>query len=116
MKEPVFALEFRGSATPVLGAEEKFRARTGATGQVWRTALTGKGLQARVDEGRRGSATFESEVQIVGEGTFLEAASITYGRVGKVTFKTVGHGTLAPSGVEGLLRGAVIWEVTGGEE
>jgi hypothetical protein len=31
-----------------------------------------------------------------------------------VTFKTAGHGVLGASGVDGLQRGAVIWEVTEG--
>jgi len=45
----------------------------------------------------------------------VESGSIRYGRAGKVAFKTVGHGILGPSGIEGLQRGAVIWEITGGE-
>jgi hypothetical protein len=32
-----------------------------------------------------------------------------------VRFTTVGQGLLGPSGIEGLQRGAVIWEVTGGD-
>ena len=31
-----------------------------------------------------------------------------------MTFKTVGHGVVGPSGIDGLQRGAVIWEVTEG--
>ncbi len=115
MTQLVFALQFQGSAGPVPGADGKLRAKTSANSQTLRTALTRKGVKARVESGRRGSATFESEVQITSEGTFLESGTITYGKAGKVTFKTVGHGILGPSGIEGLQRGAVIWEVTGSE-
>ena len=115
MKEIVFALEFKGSAAPVPGAEGKLRAKTTASSQVFRTALTAKGVETALESERDGAATFESEVEIIGEGTFVESGSITYGTGGKVTFKTVGRGILGASGVMGLQRGAVIWEVTGGE-
>lgn len=115
MRQLVFALQFKGSARPVPGAEGKLRAKTRATSQVLRTALTAKSVEGKLQSGRAGAATFESEVQVSGEGTFLESGSIRYGKAGKVTFKTVGHGVIGPSGIEGLQRGAVIWEVTGGD-
>jgi hypothetical protein len=52
---------------------------------------------------------------MVGDGMFLESGTIRYGRAGAVTFKTVGRGTLGPSPVAGAQRGAVIWEITGGD-
>lgn len=115
MKQVMFPLQFKGSAGPVEGAEGKLRAQTSASGQVWRTAVTASGVQPLLESAGSGSATFESEVTMTGEGTFLEAGSIAYGTAGKVTFKTVGQGILGPSGIEGLMRGAVIWEVTGGD-
>jgi hypothetical protein len=51
---------------------------------------------------------------MTGTGTFVENGRITYGKTGSVTFKTVGQGVLGASGVNGLQRGAVIWEVTEG--
>src|SRR4030095_9477172 len=114
MKELVFALQFKGKARPVEGAEGKLAAKTTAAGQVLRTALTAKGVQAKAESRPGPRATFESEVQMTGAGTFVESGRISYGKAGKVTFKTVGHGALGPSGVDGLQRGAVIWEVTEG--
>ena len=52
---------------------------------------------------------------MTGEGLFVESGSISYGTAGSVRFRTVGQGVLGPSGIDGLQRGAVIWEVTGGE-
>ena len=115
MKQMVFALEFRGRAEPVPGAEGKLRAKTSANSQVLRTVLALSGVEAALEPAAGGSATFESEVQITGEGTFVESGSIAYGTTGKVTFKTAGQGILGPSGIKDLQRGAVIWEVTGGE-
>jgi hypothetical protein len=115
MKELVFALEFRGTATPVQGTSNRLRARTVAADQTLRTALKADGVQAAIDRSGAETATFESEVEIVAEGAFLESGSITYGAAGKVTFKTVGRGLLGPGPTPGVQRGAVIWEITGGD-
>ena len=115
MKELVFALEFKGSAGPVPGSDNKLRAQTSATGQTLRSVLKPDGVQAAIEPAGGDSATFESEVEMVGEGAFLESGTIKYGSAGKVTFKTVGRGVLGPSPLAGAQRGAVIWEITGGE-
>jgi hypothetical protein len=115
MKELVFALEFRGSAGSVPGSDKKMQAKTSATSQTLRSVLKGDGIQTSVESAGGGSASFESEVEIVGEGVFVESGSIRYGDAGKVSFRTVGRGTIGPSPLAGLQRGAVMWEVTGGE-
>ena len=115
MRELVFVLEFRGTAAPVPGASNRLRAKTVATDQTLRTALKADGVQAGIDRSGAETATFESEVEIVAEGAFLESGSITYGPAGKVTFKTVGQGLLGPGPMPGVQRGAVIWEITGGD-
>jgi hypothetical protein len=46
---------------------------------------------------------------------FVESGSIQYGSVGKLSFRTVGRGVLGPAPTPGLQRGAVVWEVTGGD-
>jgi hypothetical protein len=114
MKVLVFPLQFKGKARPVEGVEGKLVAKTTASGQVLRTALTAKGVQAKAESRPGPRATFESEVQMTGAGAFIESGRINYGKAGGVTFRTVGHGVLGASGVDGLQRGAVIWEVTEG--
>lgn len=115
MREVVFALEFKGTAAPVAGASNRLRATTFAADQTLRTMLKADGVQADIEGRGAATATFESEVEIVAEGAFLESGSITYGAAGKVTFKTVGRGLLGPSPLAGVQRGAVIWEITGGD-
>jgi hypothetical protein len=115
MKELVFALEFKGSAAPVPGSENRLRARTTASGQTLRSVVKPDGVQAAIEPAGGDPITFESEVEIVGDGAFLESGSIGYGAAGKIQFKTLGRGHLGPSPQPGLQRGAVIWEVTGGE-
>ena len=63
MKELVFALEFKGRAEPVAGAEGKLRAKTSASSQLLRSIVKPDGLRATVEAADGGSATFESEVQ-----------------------------------------------------
>ena len=53
MKELVFALQFKGQARPVEGPEGKLSARTTASSQVWRTAVTAKGIQAKTRPSNR---------------------------------------------------------------
>lgn len=115
MRQLTFALQFKGTAEPVPGKDNRLRARTTATGQVLRATLGAKGIESRVEATGGAAASFESEVEIVGDGAFLESGTIAYGDAGRVTFKTVGRGVLGPSGITDLQRGAVIWEVTGGE-
>jgi len=115
MKELVFALEFKGSAAPVPGSDKRLHAKTSATSQTLRSILKPDGIQASVESAGGGSASFESEVEIVGEGMFVESGSIRYGEAGNVSFRTVGRGILGPSPLDGVQRGSVMWEVTGGE-
>ena len=68
MKDLVFALEFRGSAAPVPGSDKKLQAKTSATSQTLRSLLKADGIQASVEVAGGGSASFESEVEIVARG------------------------------------------------
>jgi hypothetical protein len=115
MRELVFALEFRGSAAPVPGSENRLRATTSASGQTLRTLLEPDGVQAEIQSTGGDTAAFQSEVEIVGDGMFLESGTIAYGQAGKISFKTVGRGVLMESPMAGFQYGAVLWEVTGGE-
>ena len=115
MKELVFALEFKGNAGPVPGSDKRLQAKTSATSQTLRSILRADGIQASVESTGAGSASFQSEVEIVGEGMFVESGTIQYGDAGKVSFRTVGRGTLGPSPIADVQRGAVMWEVTGGD-
>jgi hypothetical protein len=111
----VFALELKGTAAPVPGSDTWLRARTSATGQTLRSVLKPEGVQAAVEPAGGDAASFDSEVEMVGEGAFLESGTITYGQAGKIVFKTVGRGVIGQGPLPGTQRGAVIWEITGDE-
>jgi hypothetical protein len=113
MKQIIFALQFRGSASPL--ASGNLSAKTTARGQVLRTAIEAGRVSPSLEEVGGAAASFESEVQMLGDGAFKEWGSITYGSAGRVRFSTVGQGVMGTSGIDGLQRGAIIWEVTGGD-
>jgi hypothetical protein len=110
----VFALQFRGRGTQV--SPERRKATTTATSQLHRTRLTATGVEAAVEmlEGVE-TATLEAEIELVGDGTFVESGRIRYGAAGSVAFETVGRGVRGPSAIPGRVVGAVIWRVVAGD-
>lgn len=114
MREIVFALEFRGSAGPSGGSATARRARTSAPSQTLRTLFGPDGIVAGVEPVSGDEAVLDSTVERFPDGSFVEEGTITYGRLGGVTFSTVGKGTVGPSPIEGWVHGAVMWVVTGG--
>jgi len=112
MKKVVFALQFKGTVVP--GADGKLQAKTSASSQAIKTTLDASGIQATVESVAGDGANFESVAEISSDGSFVESGTITYGKAGKVTFKTLGRG-MGASAIDGLNRGAVVWEVTGGD-
>ncbi len=114
MREIVFALEFRGSAGPSGGLATTRRARTSAPSQTLRTLLGPDGIVAGAEPVSGDGAVLDSTVERFLDGSFVEQGTITYGRLSRVSFSTVGRGTVGPSPVEGWVHGAVTWVVTGG--
>ena len=113
MTQLTFALQFTGTASPT--GDGKLHAKTTAPGQTLRASFGSGGIQAGVEPTGGNAASFESDVEMTGEGAFLESGTITYGSSGSVRFKTVGHGILGPSPIQDLQRGAVTWEVVSGQ-
>ncbi len=120
MRQLVFVLQFRGKQTRWTG---RYKVKTAASDQTWRTALAADGVRATVEPAGSVAASCEAEMETVvghgvpdeGEGTFTVSGSIRYGNAGKISFQSLGQSVLGPSGVDGLRAGAVIWRVTGGE-
>jgi len=115
MKELVFALEFKGRAEAVPGAENRLHARTSAPGQTFTAVLKRDGVQVSIEPAGGDTATFESDVTMIGDGMFVETGKIRYGAAGAIAFKTVLRGIIGPSPQPGTQRGSVMWEVTSGE-
>jgi len=114
MRQLSFVLQFQGSAAPVAGSSQTLQAQTTAANQTFRTVLGADGIQATLEALGGGQATFVSRVVVNADGSFDETGTITYGSLGSVEFRTLGKGYMFPSGIEGLQRGGVLWEVTRG--
>ena len=96
MPELVFAMELRGTASPVEGKEDTFRAQTSGIGPGGEPV------------------TFDSEVVITEDG-FEESGSIDYAGRGTLRFETIGVGHAGPSPVLGWNHGTIMWKITGGD-
>jgi len=114
MREIVFALEFRGRADAVPGTGRR-RAHSTAPSQALRTELGRQGIAARVEPLPGETAALDSEVERYDDGSFIEWGTIRYGAAGGLTFTTIGRGVVGPGPIPGRVRGAVIWEITGGD-
>ncbi len=115
MRAVVFELRFHGRGADVPGEPGRRRAATRAGSQLFRARLGPGGIDAAVEPAGPETATLEAEVRLTGERTFVESGRIRYGEAGAITFRTVGEGVRGPSPVAGLVHGAVVWEVTGGD-
>jgi hypothetical protein len=115
MRELVFALEFRGSAAPSGSSGTTRHARTTAPSQVLRTVMGAGAIETSVEHVGGDVAVLDSTVERFPDGTFVESGTIAYGSFGRLTFETVGRGTVGPSPVDGWVHGAVMWKVTAGE-
>jgi hypothetical protein len=114
MRQLSFVLQFQGSAALVVGSPQTLQAQTTAANQSFRTVLGADGIEATLEALGGGQATFASRVVVNADGSFDETGTITYGSLGSVEFRTLGQGYMFPSGIEGLQRGGVLWEVTSG--
>ena len=92
----VFATEMRGNLAPVEGKEGAYTFRANGTGPNGEAVNT------------------QSDVVMEPDG-FKETGTIEYTGLGKVSFETIGLGTLSPSPVADLSCGAVVWRIAGGE-
>jgi hypothetical protein len=115
VKELAFALTFTGHAAPVVGSDRLRQARTEAGSQASWTVLGAEGVESRIDRVGGDDAVLESRVERFSDGSFVEDGTIRYGNAGRISFSTVGRGTVGPSPVAGTQHGAVIWAITGGD-
>jgi len=114
MRQLSFVLQFEGSVAPIAGSLQTLQTQTTAANQTFHPVLGADGFQAPREALDGGHAAFTSRVVVDADGTFDETGSIAYGSLRTVEFRTLGKGYMFPSGIEGLQRGGVLWEVTRG--
>lgn len=115
MKTLTFALTFTGQAAPVSENPLTLKALSKAE-SCRKTATIGPaGVEATHEAIPGGDATFTSQVIFSTEEEFTETGTLDYDHGNRIHFSTVGVGRIAPSAIEGIATGAVIWKVDSGE-
>lgn len=104
MQNLTYALQFKGVAAPPGDDPGVLAVQASAKGPV---EFTGSAPGA--------AAQFASDVRMIDAATFDEHGSIDFGGGTRLTFETVGRGTIGESAQEGIAAGAVIWSVASGE-
>src|ERR1700685_4302943 len=105
MKHVIYALQFKGAATP--GAESgTLKVTTSATSCSIRSVVGADGIEGAFQPAEGGMAFFESEVRMTGADTFVEEGSISFGEgENSLKFKTIGQGHLDSKS----MTGSVLW-------
>jgi hypothetical protein len=115
MKQIIYALQFKGQGGPG-GSPNVLKATTSSPSSTLTTVVGPEGVHGSVQAAPGGKASFESEVTVTGDTSFVESGSISFGDGGnRLRFSTVGQGYLGDSPEPKLKSGAVMWRVDGGE-
>lgn len=116
MAQTLYAMQFKGKATPANAAGIVLKAATTAQSCAITTAVRVHGGNGTLQPTSGGQATFESEVTFTGETSFQEPGTIAFGGASnRLHFSTVGQGYIGPSVDPQLKHGSVIWKVERGE-
>src|SRR5512139_3000919 len=93
MAQVVYSMQFKGKAVPANDAGTVLKATTTAQSCTISTVVGEAGVNASFQVASGGQASFESQVTFMGDTSFLEVGSITFGDKGhKLYFSTVGQG------------------------
>src|ERR1700677_1464519 len=115
MKQIIYAMQFNGQGGPG-GAPNVLKATTTSPSSTLTTVIGPEGVHGSVQPAAGGKASFESEVTVTGDTSFVESGSIRFGDGNhSLRFSTVGQGYLGDSPEPKLKSGAVTWRVDGGE-
>ena len=116
MKQVIYAMQFKGTATPTGGASGVIKASTTAPSCTLSSVVGPGGVTGTLLPVPGGKASFESEVTLTAETSFTEMGTIRFGdSTHLLRFSTVGQGFLGKSPDEALQHGSVMWRVESGE-
>src|SRR4051812_5373679 len=116
MQQLVFAIQFKGTGQPVDAKPGTLRVEAQASSVSITTVINGGGITGGFDPASPSSVQFESTVTMTEGGRFTEKGSILFGENNhRLFFQSKSEGFMEPSPIDGLLHGAVVWTVEGGE-
>jgi hypothetical protein len=117
MRQILYALHFRGQASPAVNRDRVLHTAGSATGCSLRTLIRNSKLESEVEPEDGDLAFFESELRATGVDEFEEEGAISFGDDSEhlLRFSTVGHGHFTKDAVAGMMTGSANWKVEGGE-
>jgi hypothetical protein len=115
MRQLIYAMRFEGQAEAVGPDGKLLRAATSGPSATITSLVGPAGLTGSVQPTEGGTATFESEVTMTGESSFLESGTIAFGDDHRVRFSTVGQGYVTAGAEPGTSHGTGMWQIDGGE-
>ena len=115
MRQLIYAMRFRGHATPVGTTGNVLKAATTAPSSTLTSSVGAGGLAGGLRPADGGEASFTSEVTFTGEQNFQEVGTIAFDDDHRLRFATVGEGYLGASTDPARKHGTVMWRVEGGE-
>jgi hypothetical protein len=95
MKQVIYAMQFKGTASPKAGVSAVFTASTKASSCALNSVVGPGGVTGTLLPVQGGQASFESEVTFTGESSFKESGTIRFGDSNhSLHFSTIGQGFL----------------------
>ena len=115
MAQIIYAMQFKGQATPVSESPMVMKAQTSCPSGSISSTVGPNGLESGILPASGEEATFESTVEMTSEANFQEKGTITFGPGNLLFFVTVGEGTIGESPDEGVNHGSIMWKITNGQ-
>ena len=117
MRQLVYTMHFRGQISRSSGDGQTLRATSSGTSCTMQTVVGPSGVETNLQPAPGDLAFVETEIRLTGQELFEGSGVVTFGEDAEHTlrFSSGSTGQLRPSGLPGVLAGAVSWKVDGGE-
>lgn len=117
MQQIVYAMHFRGQLSRSAGNESDLRVTSSGTSCTMETVVGASGAETTLHPAAGDLAFEETQIHLTGQHGFEGSGVLTFGDDGEhsLRFEAANGGQLGPSGVSGVMAGAVSWRVSGGE-
>ncbi len=116
MRQLVYTMHFRGQISRSTGNGETLRATSSGTSCTMQTVVGPSGAETTLQPVQGDLAFIETEIHMAGKNAFEGTGTLAFGDEAEHTlrFSTDKTGQLSPTGVPGVLAGAVSWRIDGG--
>lgn len=116
MRQLVYTMHFRGQMSRSSGDQDTLRATSCGTSCTLQTVVGPTGAETTLQPATGDLAFIEAEIHLTGEEAFEGSGVLTFGEEGEhsLRFAASKTGQIHPSGLPGVLAGAVSWRVEGG--